>query len=286
MMTAATISKLRQLLRGETLPYSALSESLQEELISEHLLVVQVHGSHRKLYAYHPDALRTYLAQHYEELRTLNVESKDVDYKTRAEQAADSGNSKLVQLRSCPGFMVNSYEPIDSRLNGQYISICPTDGSMLFIADWKTFSVPMDVVIVGVENMENFRMIQRQRYLFEDLGAKILFVSRYPQSKDLRSWLMQIPNRYIHFGDFDIAGLHIFETEFKKYLGDRASFFIPNDIERRLIHGSIRRYNDQIIRFMNYTPKDLQVQPLFQLIKHYHRTYDQEGYIEMQNYKN
>lgn len=286
MMTAATISKLRQLLRGEMLPYSALSNSLREELISEHLLIVQVHGSRRKLYAYQPNALQIYLSQHYEELRTLHANSQDFDYRTRAEQAADSGNSKLVQLRSCPGFLVNAYEPIDGILCGQHISVYPADGSMLFIADWQSFSIPSDVVIVGVENMENFRKIREQKYLFKHLGAKVLFVSRYPQSKDLRLWLMHISNKYIHFGDFDIAGLHIFETEFKKFLGDQASFFIPNDIEMRLIHGSIKRYNDQIIRFKNYIPADQQIQPLYQLINHYHRTYDQEGYIEMQNYKN
>lgn len=279
-MTAATISKLQQLLRRETLPYSALSESLREELISEHLLVMQAHGSRRKLYAYQPEALRTYLSQHYEELRTLNAESKDVDYKTRAEQAADSGNSKLVLLRSCPGFMVNAYEPIDSMLNGQHVSICPAEGSMLFVADWKSFSVPSDVLIVGVENMENFRKIRQQRYLFDQLEAKILFVSRYPQSKDLRTWLMQIPNRYIHFGDFDIAGLHIYETEFKQYLGERASFLIPNDIEERLSRGSFVRYNDQIKEYKNYKPTDINIKPLYQLIYQYHRGYDQEGYIK------
>lgn len=279
MMTAATISKLRQLLRGETLPYSVLSESLREELISEHLLVVQVHGSRRKLYAYQPDALHTYLSQHYEELRTLNAESKEVDYKTRSEQAADSGNSKLVLLRSCPGFMVNSYEPIDSMLNGQHVSVCPAEGSMLFVADWKSFSVPTNVLIVGVENMENFRKIRQQRYLFDQLEAKIIFVSRYPQSKDLRSWLMQIPNKYVHFGDFDIAGLHIYETEFKQYLGERASFFIPEDIEKRLSSGSLIRYNDQILEYKNYSPTDVNIMHLYHLIHRYHRGYDQEGYI-------
>lgn len=278
-MTAATISKLRQLLRGETLPYSALSNSLREELISEHLLVVQVQGSHQKLYAYQRDALQTYLTQRYEELRTIHAESKDVDYKTRAEQAADSGNSKLVKLRSCPGFMVNSYEPINCMINGQHFSICPTEGTMLFVSDWHSFSVPSDVVVVGVENMENFRKIKQQKYLFEKLEAKILFVSRYPQSKDLHSWLMQIPNMYIHFGDFDIAGLHIYETEFKQYLGKRASFLIPEDIEERLSRGSFVRYNNQIKEYKNYKPTDVNIMHLYQLIHHYHRAYDQEGYI-------
>lgn len=280
-MTAATISKLRQLLCGEALPYSALSESLREELITEQLLVVQVHGSRRKLYASQPQALQTYLSQRYEELRTLQADDPQgvVSYRTRAEQAAAGGNSKLVPLRACPGFMVNAYEPIEAMLAGQPLQICPTEGTMLFVADWQSFSVPEDVVIVGVENMENFRLIRRQRYLFDSLGAKVLFVSRYPQSTDLRAWLMQIPNRYVHFGDFDLAGMHIYETEFARYLGDRASFLVPDDIEQRLQRGSTTRYNDQLSRFRHYTPADPRLLPLFHLLHLLHRAYDQEGYI-------
>lgn len=281
MMTAATISKLRQLLHGDTLPYSALSESLRQELISEQLLVVQTHGSRRSLYACHPDALRSYLSQHYEELRALQSDDSQsvVRCRTRAEQAAAGGNSKLTNVRSCPGFIVNAYEPIDCVLNGQYMSVCPAEGTMLFVADWQSFSVPSDVVIVGVENMENFRLIRQQKYLFDPLGAKVLFVSRYPQSTDLRAWLMQIPNRYVHFGDFDLAGMHIYETEFARYLGDRASFLVPDDIEQRLQRGSTTRYNDQLFRFQHYTPTDSRLLPLFHLLHRSHRAYDQEGYI-------
>lgn len=63
---------------------------------------------------------------------------------------------------------------------------------------------------------------------------RILFVSRFPQSLDLRLWLKDIPNSYVHFGDFDIYGIQIFLTEFQKYLGERSSFLIPVDIEERL----------------------------------------------------
>ena len=62
----------------------------------------------------------------------------------------------------------------------------------------------------------------------------VLFVSRYPQSADLREWLIKIPNRYIHFGDFDLAGICIYQSEFYKFLGDRAGFLIPEDIRREV----------------------------------------------------
>ncbi len=279
MITEATIQKLHHLLSGETLPYSTLPESLREELISEQLLGVQVNGSRRKLYMPNKKALLTYLTQRYEELRGLRVEN-NLDLHTRAAQAEYSGNSKIKLIRSCPGFLVNTYHPVYALIGNTPITINPPAGTMLFISDWQRFHIEEDVVVIGVENMENFRKIELQKYLFESLGSPILFVSRYPQSLDLRNWLIHIPNRYIHFGDFDIAGIHIYETEFKRFLGDRASFFIPSDIEVRLANGSSKRYNDQIAYFRNYTPQDTDILPLFRLIHQYHRAYDQEGYID------
>ena len=281
MITASTIQKLHNLLSGETLPYSALPESLREELISEQLLGVHVNGSRRKLYVLRTEALLMYLTHQYEELRGLD--KRDIwDWQTRNAQAEYSGNSKIRLVRSCPGFLVNTYEPIPAFIGNTRIMINPPVGTMFFVSDWQHFYVDEDVVIIGVENMENFRKIELQKYLLEPICGQILFVSRYPQSTDLRNWLMRIPNRYIHFGDFDVAGIHIYETEFKRFLCDRASFFVPDDIESRLAHGSTKRYNDQIAHFHDYTPQDSEVLSLFRLIHHYHRAYDQEGYISNQ----
>ena len=109
---------------------------------------------------------------------------------------------------------------------------------------------------------------------------KILFVSRYPQSADLRLWLCSIPNRCLHFGDFDLAGIHIFQSEIQKYLGSRSSFLIPDDIENRLKSGSRQRYDAQYQRFHHLKAfKDDRLQWLINLIHKYRRGYDQEGYI-------
>ena len=201
---------------------------------------------------------------------------------SRASMATETGNSKLIKLRSCPGFPVNSYEPITCLLNGRELVVNPIEGSFLFVADWTAFTIPEDVVVVGVENMENFRMIRHQRAVFEsEIGEhRFLFVSRYPQSTDLRSWLQLIPNRYIHFGDFDLAGIQIFLTEFCSYLGERSSFFIPSDIERRLQIGSKERYDSQFSRFLDLKCDDEKIQAVVDLINKYHRCYDQEGYIQ------
>ena len=201
---------------------------------------------------------------------------------TRAEQATETGNSKLVATRSCPGFPVNSYEPITCSLNGKDLVVNPQEGTFLFIADWHSFAIPDDVTVVNIENIENFRLIRRQQSLFASAlaGRRLLFVSRYPQSSDLRTWLQTIPNLYVHFGDFDLAGINIFLTEFQKYLGTRASFLIPQDIEQRIKHGSAERYNDQYPKFCHLTSNIPPLQQLIDMLHEYHRCYDQEGYIE------
>ena len=61
---------------------------------------------------------------------------------TRSEQAADTGNSKLVTSRSCPGFPVNSYEPITCSLNGKQLVVNPQEGTFLFITDWQSVHHP------------------------------------------------------------------------------------------------------------------------------------------------
>ena len=197
-------------------------------------------------------------------------------------EISTTGNSKLLSVRSCPGFPINSYEPIESLLNGEQFVVNPPEGSFIFIDDWNQFSIPEDVVVVGIENMENFRMIRQQRRLFESMlgDNPLLFVSRYPQSTDLRKWLMNIPNHYVHFGDFDLAGISIFLSEFHSYLGsERSSFFIPKDIEHRLKSGSMRRYNEQFQRFNHIKSDNQELQELIRLIHFYKRGYDQEGYI-------
>lgn len=279
-LTLKQIRNLRALLGGETLAWSAINNELLQLLMDEQLVTAKINRSRKTIYAQNAANLQSFLEQHFEELRDFDWSKDDISIaSSRAELAVNSGNSKSVILRSCPGFMVNSYDSIPAKIRNREIFIAPDEGTMLFVSDWEHFAIPENVLVVGVENMENFRRIREQRYLFPD-DRPLLFVSRYPQSADLRQWLIQIPNMYLHFGDFDLAGIHIYESEFYRYLGARASFFIPDDIEFRIANGSLERYNAQYVKFKNYKPHDNKLFPLFEIINRYHRCYDQEGYIE------
>ena len=273
----AISSSILALISGEQVAGSKLSSKLLDELMAEGLLLVVAHGSRKSYRARDTEVLKRYLIDKDESYRILNVTVVD----SRASLAEETGNSKLLSVRSCPGFPINSYEPIESLLNGETFVVNPPEGSFVFIDDWNHFSIPEDIVVVGIENMENFRMIRQQRKLFESiLGDKqLLFVSRYPQSTDLRSWLLTIPNKYVHFGDFDLAGIHIFLKEFHKYLGGRSTYLIPSDIEQRLTKGSQDRYNNQYGNYHTLLCDIPHLQSLIDLINQYHRGYDQEGYI-------
>ncbi len=151
----------------------------------------------------------------------------------------------MKKIRSFKGFLVNCWQPIAAELNGNPIELSPPTGTFTYIYDFESFVPASDVTIVGVENGENFRYIERQQWLLP--SAKILFVSRYPQSGDLLKWLQQIPNRYVHFGDFDFAGINIYLYEFKNHLGDRAEFYVPDNIAELLqTYGNRELYQRQL----------------------------------------
>ena len=289
-MKATLIQALAALRRGETIPFSRFPEDWTEELLAEGCLSSIVHGSRKSLKV---RSLRTFDVflrskglqpdQLQETLEVLGTAD------SRAELTRLTGDSKAVAVRSCPGFPVNVTAPMSVRLGDRKILLCPCPGSFLYISDFRNFRVPFDTIVVGVENMENFRLPERQGTVWEQIREQygegevppLLLVSRYPQSKDLVTWLQSIPNPYAHFGDFDLAGIHIYLTEFYRHLGNRASFFIPDDIEARLASsGSRERYDTQFQRFGKMEVIDTRVLPLVQFIHRYQRGYDQDGYIE------
>lgn len=272
--------RLLQMIQGESVPASRLSRQLADELLTEDLLWQQVKGSKRKFKLRDADALSTYLAQQYgihvSLEKYISVMESDGAV-SRAKQVEVMSYSKARSIRTFTGFLVKSYQPIEASLCGEPLPIHPRQGLSLFIEDFTHFSLADDVTVVGVENGENFQHIEQMRYLFE--GTKVLFVSRYPQSSDLRTWLQGLSNPYIHFGDFDLAGIHIFLTEFYAYLGARACFFIPSDIEVRLSTGDTGLYNRQYEHFKKMSVPDGRLKPLVEMIHRYHRVYEQEGYL-------
>ena len=277
--TVGLIEKLIRLVNGETLPSSTLRGDWFEQMEADGVLVTVTHGSRKSMRAISTDSLRHYLASQYD-LHDLNsvLSILQADEAGRALQVDATGDSKFVRQRTFKGFLVNSYQPIDATINDVSVTLFPPDGTFVFISDCHQFFISPDVVIIGMENAENFRYIKRQKYLFSAY-EKVLFVSRYPQNGDLVSWLKSIPNQYVHFGDLDLAGISIYQNEFYKHLGERASFFLPDDFEYRICSGSRERYNAQLPQYGKMKIEDPRIEPVLACIHKEHRGYDQEGYI-------
>lgn len=282
--------QMMKMLQGQSIASSTLSRGFSELLQKEGLLVVEVHGRRAKCHVapVHYEACRILLAQEFGLRRSLEewLRLREVSGVTlpRATQVKQLGTSKAVHTATFPGFLVNCYKPIEAKLGIQSFTINPLEGTCTFIYNTTGFRIPPEVVIVGVENSENFFHLRAQRELFARQlpDAPLLFVSRYPQENltTLRRWLAAIPNRYVHFGDFDLAGISIYLTEFCPWLGDRASLLVPDDIAQRLSEGNETLYDQQLYKYRNLRSEDPLVSRLIHLIHQYRRGYEQEGYIE------
>lgn len=283
-LTERLIDNLQQLIDMKRVSYSAFPQSMRDILLEDGLVVVENRGTRRYVRVISVEALKGALPRYNEALRDLEAARALLAHDTsRAAQASLSGNSKTRGQRSCPGFLVNAYDRLDCMLGGRPFAIDPSQGSAVYIADWESLTPPPSVLVVGIENMENFIRIREQRAFFAEYmkGGEtgILFVSRYAFSNDLAQWLSRLPNRYLHFGDFDLYGIKIFLTQFKPYVGEKGSFLIPSDIESRLSHGSRQRYDDQYRNCETLSTDDEELNGLIRLIHKYRRAYDQEGYI-------
>jgi len=269
--------KLLQLLQGDGIPSSLARHSLIDDLVLEGIL--ERKGRIKKsLLLSDSKALHTYL-QNNCSIKDLQqyVQISKQENVLRSELVAASSDSKLIKIRTFKGFLINCYSPIQATLNGKQVTLNPVTGIFQFIYDFEKLILSPDITIVGIENPENFRHIDKQKYLFRDI--KPLFVSRYPQnqSKDLIKWLQSIPNNYLHFGDFDFAGIGIYLNEFKKHLVDRTTFFVPENIDRLIANnGNKKRYDEQTINFEVKSIREDKLLQLIDTIHKYRKGLDQE----------
>jgi hypothetical protein len=269
--------KLIEMQNGERIPFSKMKHSIVIAMLENGILKKQIHGrSKTMIYLTNRDGLSDYLKNHFgiDSLENYIETLQRIDL-SRAVAIDISSNSKLKSIRTFKGFLVNCYQPVECILNRRPLIIPPQEGAFTFIYDYDSFTPSESITIVGIENPENFRHIQKQRKLFENI--KPLFVTRYPQSKDLIKWLQKIPNNYLHFGDFDFAGLNIYVNEYKKHLKDKATFFLPPDLEMLISSkGNRDNYNKQSIQFDKKEVKEESILNLLKLIEKYKKGLEQE----------
>lgn len=265
---------------SSAMKHVVVTKMLEDGVLNKH----QISNSKAFIYLKNKEALSNYLQNNFgiNDLQEYIIGLEN-DELNRSESVTISSDSKLKAIRTFKGFLVNSYEPIEAILNKEKIIIHPAKGSFLFISDFEHFEIEKDVIIVGVENAENFAKIHQQQYLFEH--RNVLFVCRYPQnqSKDLIQWLQKIPNNYLHFGDLDFAGITIYLSEFKKHLGEKANFFLPKNTEEMIQQfGNRDLFNKQFHPSTSYLHIDEEnaIQELYALMLKYKKVLEQEVFIK------
>lgn len=174
------------MLKGEEIASSKLSPRLTALLRQEGLLMLKNNGSRCKYRIAEAmrEGCRTLLSQEFGLKCSLEEWiSASSSMQTRADMVRMVGDSKAKKVNTFRGFLVDCYVQIDAMLHGKPFILHPMEGSSVFINQPDRFEIPEDVIVVGMENAENFMQIRLQRWLFDALfpGRQLLFVCRYPQ---------------------------------------------------------------------------------------------------------
>lgn len=279
--------QLNQLSNGKMFSlntFSAKNQKIIKQLITDGVLFDNRIISRKKV-IYCPDAerLEKHLIANFEINTNLESYIKVLqnENSTKSDMVNVSGSAKLKKTTSLDGFLIKTYQDIKGKIDNKEFNIKTISGTSIHINDWENFTIEKSATVVVVENSENFKLIHKQRYLFENI--KPVFVLRFANSKAISKWINKIENNYLHYGDFDLKGIHIYLTEFKEKIQEKrkCSFFIPVNIEKMISEkGNSNRYYNQIENLKNFdftTHKE--VMTLVDIIEKYKKGLDQEYLI-------
>lgn len=202
---------------------------------------------------------------------------------SRAEKTTLFGNSKQDGAdRTMKGFTLLADRSIEVSYLGRSFPIGPLAG--LHVVDKTTLSIPKEATILIVENAECF---YDHRWIV-NVGLKegegpFILLYRSLISEDGKLWLETAPNRILYFGDFDLGGIRIYETEFKRRLGNKVSFIVPEDLEERIRRqGNPGLYTKQINEgYACQISPSGELTDLIELLHHLQSSYEQEGYCNV-----
>jgi hypothetical protein len=272
---------LKILLQNEKIPVSYFSSGVNKTLLKffmdEKVLLI---SQQRTKYVYCPNNENMHIYLQSFGISNLDnyINFLEKEETTRAEATEATSNSKHKKGRIFNGFFLKSYLSINAKIENQDISLKPSKGTWIYIENFKTLEIEKDITIIGIENSETFTYIENYKYLFENL--KPLFLLRYNNNSYIE-WLQQIPNEYLHFGDFDLSGIATYITDFKSKLTNKTcNFFIPNNIKELIINSKnkrdyIKQLNDKRVFSVDFE-NHMELIDLVKLIKEYKRTVEQE----------
>jgi hypothetical protein len=286
-ITSKTINLLQRLRNGQAVNSGEFTSAQQKELIGFLLqrrgITFTRIGKSRGSYHVADTALFQELCAQYDTvLKDFDAAARLAagEVKSRAGKVMLFGNSKQKGAdRTMKGFTILADRDMDIQYLGKEFTIGPLTG--LHVINRSDLHLPGRATVVIVENAECFydlRWIPHVGLGIED--GPFIVLCRFPVSEEARLWLESIPNRILYFGDYDLAGIRIYETEFKRRLGEKITFLIPEDLKERIKrNGNSELYTLQVNEgFSCLSSPSGELTHLITLLHSLQSGYEQEGY--------
>ena len=181
-------------------------------------------------------------------------------------------DTKEKESQSLRGLYISSLSFLQIKIDNEVVDIVPHNGLGYFCFYTQKIEIDEDTVIVGVENYQVVWFAKRYKEFFKEKKALFVVINPY-----MLEWIEDLSNEYIHFGDYDIAGINIYLQKVLPRLkkAKKSSFFIPENIEELLgKYGNNKLYEKQI-KDINTIDEDLI--KLKNLIVKYKKGLEQEG---------
>lgn len=248
-----TLLKLKEL---KELNYSAVPKELLKQLLDKKLVVVKTLSAKRKK-IFTSEAF----FEEYKDLENIQNATR------RAQLIAPQSHSKAKKISPQDGLYLNgNCQILDVKL--PFFS-----KSAVFLKEIPGIS--KDILIVVVENFENLIFWEEQLRYFQK--ENILFIFR---NKMMLKFIENIENKIIYFGDFDLAGIDIFQTQVL-VKNKNIEFFIPQNIEENIKqYGSRELFSKQFNKYKNIKSQDSKMQNLIDIIIENQKSLEQEFFIK------
>ncbi|MBU3015006.1 hypothetical protein KO488_09580 [Poseidonibacter lekithochrous] len=200
--------------------------------------------------------------------------------KSRDDVANDYSDTKRVESKSFNGLMIAVLDKLEVTFNNKKEYLYPNiQATGLFLHYSSKLELLDDVIVVGVENPQVVWQIKKYKHLFAE-NKKYLFlsISEYKTNYQYK-WLETFKGEYIHFGDFDLAGINIYLNTIIPRLKKckKHSFLIPENIYKIIKEKDYKKDYSHQTKYENIESKDdFILQELIDFIKTNKITLEQE----------
>lgn len=281
-ITINNFKAIKILLRDKYVAKSIFtSKKLLEEFIGCNC--VYISGKPQQIYLNDEEALFGVIKTNGYKVNSI----EDLDYfikenenpKSRDEIADNYSHTKRVESKSFNGLMINVLDKLEVTSNDKKQYFYAMEGMGLFIHYTSKLQLDDNVIVVGVENPQVVWYINKYKHLFNK-EKKYLFlcISEYKTIYQYK-WLESFVGDYLHFGDFDLAGINIYlNTIVPKLKNCKShSYLIPDDIYEKIKKRNYQKDYSKQTRYLKIESKfEPKLQELISFIKDTKSTFEQE----------